>query len=301
VCDEIIVGGGPPGLRAALVLSRCRHRVLVFDEGHPRNARSHGVHNFLTREGTPPDELLRLARREVGRLGVEMRSLRVTAATRRKDGFEIRAGGRRVRASKLLLATGVRDEHPSIDGLDRFVGRGVYYCSYCDGFDVCDRPLAALGHGVGGAELALALTTWSTHVAYCTNGTRRPRGAVCERLDRYGIRVRSERIVRVEGGRHLETLVMRSGERIACEGLFIQEGDHPQSDLAARLGCRFTRRGAVRTRAGGRTTVPSLYVAGDAADDVRAVVVAAANGAKAAFAINQELREERCRLPRARD
>ncbi len=295
--DVIIVGGGPAGLSAALVLSRCLRRVLVFDEGHPRNARSHGVHNFLTREGTPPARMLRIARREVARRGVEIRRLRVTAARRHGDGFEVRAAGVRVRARKLLIATGIRDNRPAITGLQRFVGRGVYYCAYCDGYTVRNRPLVALGHGVGGADLALALTTWSDDVAYCTNGTPRPRGVVCQRLAEHGVDVRNDRIVQVEGDRHIRALVLRNGRRIACEGLFIQEGNHQQSDLAAQLGCHLTRRGAVRTHASGRTTVPSLFVAGDAADEVRAVVVAAAAGAKAGFAINQELREARCRLP----
>ncbi len=295
--DVIIVGGGPAGLSAALVLSRCRRKVLVFDDGRPRNALSLRVHNFLTREGTPPDRLLRIARREVELRGVELRSLRVTSAVRRPIGFEVRAGSRRARTRKLLIATGVRDNQPAIDGLARFVGRGIYYCAYCDGDTVADRPLAALGHGLGGAELALALTTWSDVVAYCTNGTRKPRGAVCERLARHGVTVHDRCIVRVEGRRHLETLVLRNGARVPCEGLFIQEGDRPQSDLAARLGCSFTRRGAVRTLLGGRTTVPSVFVAGDAGDEARSVVVAAATGVKAAYAINQELREERCALP----
>jgi thioredoxin reductase len=297
VWDVIIVGGGPAGLSAALVLRRCRRRVLVFDDGQPRNARSHHVHNFLTREGIAPQQVLHIARREVRRHGVQMRSQRVTSAMRSGAGFVIRAGGRQLRARKLVLATGIRDNVPAIDGLQRFVGRGVYYCAYCDAHTVCDRPLVALGHGVAGADLALALTTWSGQVAYCTNGTRRPRGAVCERLRDQGIATHALRIVRAEGRRRLESLVLQNGTRLACEGLFVQEGDRQQSDLAADLGCALTRRGAVRTRLGGRTTVPSLFVAGDAADDVRAVVVAAASGVKAGFAINQELREERSALP----
>jgi thioredoxin reductase len=295
--DVIIVGGGPAGLSAALVLSRCRRRVVVFDDGRPRNARSRHVHNFLTREGTPPRRILAVAQREVRRRGVELRAARVTDATRRRGGFAIVARGRRLATRKLLLATGIRDNEPAIPGLRRFVGRGVYYCTYCDGNSVAGRPLVALGHGIGGADLALALTTWSRNVTYCTNGTARPRGAVCARLAQHGIAVRHDPITGLEGDRRLRAVRLRTGERVRCEGLFVQEGDQQQSDLAERLGCALTRRGAVRTRQGGRTSVPSLFVAGDAADDVRAVVVAAAAGAKAAFAINQELSEERCRLP----
>lgn len=291
--DVAIVGGGPAGLSAALVLARCRRRVLVCDEGHPRNEASRAVHNFFTREGTPPDELLRIGRAQLRGYDVELRDVAVRAACRRPHGFELAlAGGRSVRARKLLLATGIRDNCPEIPGIRRFIGRGVYYCSYCDGYTVRDEPLVALGRGVAGANLALALTTWSRRVVYCTNGSRRPRGAVCDRLAQFGVTVHVRRIAGVEGGRHLEALVLARGLRIPCRGLFIQEGDHPQSDLAERLGCAFTRRGTVATRRGGRTSVPSLFVAGDAAEDHRAVAVAAASGATAAFAINQELREE---------
>jgi thioredoxin reductase len=295
--EVIIVGGGPAGLSAALVLGRCRRRVLLCDEGRPRNEASHAVHNFLSREGTAPDELLRIARSQLRRYDVELCSGVVKAAIKRQRGFELRlAGGRRVRAKKLLLATGIRDNCPDIPGLRRFVGRGVYYCSYCDGYTVRDRPLAALGRGVDGAELALALTTWSSDVSYCTNGSARPSSKVCAQLERYGVGVRGDRIVRVEGRTHLEWLVFRRGQRVRCAGLFIQHGCAPQSDLAAQLGCAFTRRGAVTTRRGSRTTVDSVFVAGDAADRPHAVVVAAASGAEAAFAINAELREQECTL-----
>ncbi|MEO6028036.1 MAG: NAD(P)/FAD-dependent oxidoreductase, partial [Candidatus Binatia bacterium] len=262
--DVVIVGGGPAGLSAALVLGRCRRRVLVCDDGRPRNAQAQAVHNFLTREGTPPDEMLRIARAQLRPFDVEIRRGPVRTAAPRAGGFEVRMGdGRRVRTRKLLLATGIKDVCPDIAAIARFIGRGVYYCSYCDGYTVRDRPLAALGSGVDGADLALALTTWSKEVVLCTNGAARPTRKTCERLARYGIPVRSERILRVEGRQHLEWIVL-GRERLRCEGLFIQNGCVPRSDLAAQLGCAFTRRGAVTTRKGQRTTVDSVFVAGDA-------------------------------------
>jgi thioredoxin reductase len=295
--DVVVVGGGPAGLSAALVLGRCRRRVLVCDEGRPRNEASQAVHNFLTREGTAPDELLRIARAQLRPYTVEFRRGLVTTVRKRSEGFDVRfADGRRTRARKLLLATGVRDHCPNVASISRYIGRGVYYCSYCDGYTVRDRPLIALGQGVAGANLALALTTWSDDVLYCTNGHRRPSAAICKRLGRYRVNVRTERIVRLEGRTHLEWVVLTRGRRVPCEGLFVQNGCAPQSDLAAQLGCQFTRGGAVTTRKGSRTTVDSVFVSGDAADRPHAVVVAAASGAEAAFSINQELREQECSL-----
>jgi thioredoxin reductase len=295
--DVIIVGGGPAGLSAALVLGRCRRSVLVCDEGRPRNAASNALHNFLSREGIAPDEFLRIGRAQLKPYDVELSRTLVKTVRQLPAGFEVRLeDGKRVQARKLLLATGVRDHCPEVANIASFIGRGVYYCSYCDGYTVRDRPLIALGRGVAGANLALALTTWSSKVLYCTNGTRRPSGAICARLARYHVGVRSERIVRVEGRKHLEWVVLARQRRIRCEGLFIQNGCAPQSNLAAQLGCAFTRGGAVTTKKGCRTTVDSVFVSGDAADRPHAVVVAAASGAEAAFAINQELREQECSL-----
>ena len=158
-----------------------------------------------------------------------------------------------------------------------------------------DRPLAALGRGVDGAELALALTTWSSDVRYCTNGSARPSSKVCAQLERYGVGVRGDRIVRVEGRTHLEWLVFRRG-RVRCAGLFIQHGCAPQSDLAAQLDARSP--GAAqspREKARGPLSIPSSWPATPPIVP-HAVVVAAASGAEAAFAINAELREQECTL-----
>src|SRR5687767_12385523 len=142
--DVIIVGGGPAGLSAALVLGRCRRTVLVIDQGKPRNAAAQAMHGYLTRDGINPSDLLHLARRELRRYGVEFRRDEVTQAKRQRDRFEVVTHKReRFRSRKLLLATGIRDQLPRIEGLTELYGISVHHCPYCDGWEWRDRALAA--------------------------------------------------------------------------------------------------------------------------------------------------------------
>jgi thioredoxin reductase len=152
--DVIIVGGGPAGLSAALVLGRSRRRVLVCDNGRPRNAASHGLHGYLTRDGILPGELLRIGGEQLEPYGVEFRQIEAADAERDVGGFSVLlAGGECVRSRLLLVATGVVDRLPEIDGVRELYGRSVFHCPYCDGWEMRDEPLAVYGRGRQGAGL----------------------------------------------------------------------------------------------------------------------------------------------------
>lgn len=292
--DCIIVGGGPAGLSAALMLGRCRRRVLLCDVGDQRNIRSHALHGYLTRDGVSPAEFLRLARAELGHYGtVECRELEIVEATRDNGGFAVcAADGTRLRTRKLLLATGVVDELPALDGLAALYGTSVHHCPYCDAWEWRDRPLAAYGEGEAASGLALSLTFWSTDVLLCTGGTELPLGAAA-RLAAAGVSIRQEPVVRLEGkdGR-LARIVFASGEAAQRSALFVVAGQRQRSPLAERLGCRFTERGTVDTGTCEVTNVPGLFVAGDASKEAQFVAVAAAEGIEAAMAIHKALMKE---------
>ena len=288
----IIVGAGPAGLSAALMLGRCRRRVLVCHAGETRNARSSGIHNYLTRDGTPPAEFLALARREISQYPtVEFREVEVLDAARTPDGFRlVCADGRQLGARTLLLATGVVDELPKIDGLASLYGTSVHHCPYCDGWEWRDRPLAVYGVGEEGSALALGLTVWSEDLVLCTNGPSRLAPGELDKLHELGIEIREDRIARLEGrdGR-LERIVFQEGEPLEREALFICASQHQRSALARKLGCGFTSKGAVNTGSCEATDVPGLYVAGDSSKEAQFVIVAAAEGAEAGMAINKAL------------
>jgi thioredoxin reductase len=164
--DAIILGGGPAGLSAALILGRCRRRVILCDTGRPRNAASRALHGFLTRDGIEPAEFLRIGRRQLARYGTVLVRRQAVDARRTDGGFEVDlAGGGRLVARTLLIATGVADRLPPIEGLRALYGRAVFHCPYCDGWEVENRPLAVYGRGRSGMGLALALRTWSRQVA----------------------------------------------------------------------------------------------------------------------------------------
>jgi thioredoxin reductase len=288
--DVVIVGGGPAGLSAALVLGRCGRRVLVCDSGTPRNAVSTALHGYLTRDGTPPLELLRLGRQELRGYEIEIREVMVTDVARNAEGFTVTLGdSEQLHAHSVLLATGLRDELPRVPGIEECYGITVHHCPYCDGWEHRRKTLAVIGQGTGGAALALSLKTWSDLVILCTNGEPRLNRKQQEQLALHQIPVRQQRLERIvhENG-HVREIVAKGGA-IQCDAIFFGGKPRQQSELPKRLGCEFTRKGTVKTDHLGETCVSGVYVVGDASRDVQFVVVAAAEGAKAGVAINKAL------------
>lgn len=298
--DAIIVGGGPAGLSAAVILARCCRSVLVLDAGRPRNYAAMHVHNFLTRDGVPPARLLELGRAEVESYGGQFRRGVVTSGSCEPDGFTIHLEGDQVEQSRtLLLATGVSDVLPAISNVAEFYGHGVHHCPYCDAWEVRDKPLAAFGEARAGLGLALSLLTWSPQVTIVSNG--QPLTAEVRRRARQaGVGVREEKIVRLEtergmtrpgDGDPMGRIVFESGPPLPVAAMFFNTDKVQRSNLAMQLGCKLNREGGVMHDRKQRTGVRGLYLAGDASFDVQFVIVAAAEGAKAGVAMNRDLQD----------
>lgn len=293
--DVIIVGGGPAGMNAAVVLGRCRRKVLLFDTGQYRNRWSHGMHNYLTRDDILPPDFISISRTELDKYGVKRVEKRVTKARRNDEGIFVVTDENKEQhfAKKLLIATGVMDNVPDVPGLMEMYGHSVFHCPYCDGWEVRDKVIGIYARNKEGWELALSLKTWSPHVTLYTDGKNNVKRPHREKLDANGIKIVQLPIARLQGTEgQLEKIVFTNGEEQPCDALFFVNGFNQQCDLAETFGCEMSKKGVVVTNRLQQTNTPGLYIAGDADKDMHFVVVAAAEGAKAGVTINKELQKE---------
>ena len=287
--DAVIVGGGPAGLSAALVLGRANKRVLLVDDDRPANAVSQGVGGLLGHDRVTPAELRRSGRRQLeGHANVDVRHGAVEDAEPTPDGFVVTpTDAAPVRAHAIVLAHGLRYDPPPLPGIEALWGRSVFHCAFCDGWEVRDRPLAFHGSGPAAVRSALVLAGWSNDVLLCTDGAPDPGGAG---LRAAGVRVRTEPIARLAGkdGR-LEQIEFSHGAAERREALFVNTRRDQPNGLATALGCELTAAGTIITDPDGRTEVPGVYAAGDAATaHARSVANAIGTGSRVAYAVALE-------------
>jgi thioredoxin reductase len=284
--DAVIVGGGPAGLSAALVLGRARKRVLVIDNDRPANAVSQGVGGLLGHDRVKPAELRRSGRRQLEEHdNVEFRHGAVADVEPASDGFTVApTNAAPVLAQAIVLAHGLRYDPPPLPGIQALWGRSVFHCAFCDGWEVRNRPIALHGSGSGAVRSALLLAGWSNDVLLLTDGAPDPGG---ELLAAAGVRVRTEPIARLTGKRgRLTQIEFSHGPAERREALFVNTRRDQPNGLAAALGCELTDAGTIVTDGDGRTSVAGVYAAGDAATaHSRSVANAIGSGSRVAYAV----------------
>lgn len=291
--DVIIVGGGPAGLSAALILGRARRSVLICDDGHPRNASVQEMHGFLSRDGTSPKELMRIACEELARYpSVEFAAEHAVDAREEDSRFVVSTQSmRRYFGRRLLLATGMFDDLPPMDGLATRWGRSAFNCPFCDGWEVQDRRIAAYGDGRQAVGLAQELHGWSKDLVVCPDRddlTAQDRAWI----EASGAVLHIGRIQALQGpDAGIERIVFEDGSNIECDVLFICARLRQHSPLFASLGCVLNETHEIAVDACNQTSHPGCYAAGDAVTSVHQVIVAAASGVRAAIGITESLVE----------
>src|SRR4051794_1368504 len=291
--DCIVVGAGPAGLNAALVLGRARRRVLVLDNGAPRNYATHEMHGVLGHDGLNPAELRGRGRAELAQYGVDVVAADVHDAEVLDGGVRLTSADSAEVTRTVILATGMLDEVPDIPGFADVWGTSAHTCPYCDGFEHRDERLAVLAAGARGGHLALLLRQWSDDVVLLSNG---PHALVADELAR--VQARSVRIIETpvvgldsENGR-LRRVRLEDGQTLDRDALFFYIGWQLRTDLARALGCELRDDGSIVVDSDHATTVDRVYAAGNSADPRALVPTAAGSGATAAVAINARLTVE---------
>src|SRR3954447_5879363 len=292
--DCIVVGAGPAGLNAALVLGRARRRVLVLDSAQPRNYATHEMHGVLGHDGLDPADLRARGRTEIARYGPEVVAAEVREAEVLGGTVEVTSARGVDRARTVLLATGMLDEVPDIPGFADVWGTTAHTCPYCDGFEHRDERLAILAAGARGEHLAILLRQWSDDVSLISNGPHGLDADQLARLQALGIPIIETPVVALdsdEGGR-LRRLRLDDGEALDRDALFFYVGWQLRNDVARTLGCRLHEDGAIGVGASQATTVDRVSAVGNCADPRALVPAAAGAGATAAVAMNARLSME---------
>ncbi|MET1013593.1 MAG: NAD(P)/FAD-dependent oxidoreductase [Paenisporosarcina sp.] len=290
--DCIIIGGGPAGLNAALVLGRARRDILLVDQDNARNKVTHASHGFITRDGIKPHEFREIAHKELKAYpSVEIVSDQVVKLQTVKDGFNVTTDkGYEWDCRKVILATGVKEKFPNIPTLQDFYGTSIFNCPYCDGWEYNDQPLAVFGLVDYTIHMTGILKNWSRDLIIFTNGEElnRSQKKAIQKLD---IQVETAKIKRLHGeSRRLKSIELESGQHIARVGGFITPELIQASKLGQQVGLVLDDLGGYKSDDIGHTEIPHLFVAGEASKIYPSqLIIAAASGVQAAMAVNVEL------------
>ncbi|MFB5760433.1 NAD(P)/FAD-dependent oxidoreductase [Paenibacillus medicaginis] len=293
--DVAIIGGGPAGLNAALVLGRARKNVAVIDEGRPRNAVTREAHGFLTRDGISPGEFRRIAKEQISAYPSVSLVEDTAVSIAGEDGqFQITtAQGTTFASKKLLFAVGMKDRPLDIPGLKEVYGQSAFVCPYCDGWELRDQPLVIINKGADIMHFAPLISGWTNNFIFCTNGPDELTDAQREELQRHQVPMFDSPIRHIDSEDGIvQQVVLEDGTNIPCRGIFFKPDLVPGSDLPRAIGCDMTEAGIVVVDEFCKTTVPGVYSAGDAASRFNQAIAAASTGSLAAAMINNELNME---------
>lgn len=295
ILDCAIIGGGPAGMNAALVLGRARRKVVLFDDNKPRNAVTQHSHGFLTRDGVHPTEFRAIGQHEIALYpSVEMHAVRIETAIKQGTTFALGASsGEKFEARTILLATGVQETLPAVEGIYDYYGKSLFNCPYCDGWEWRDKPLVILAENERGASHhPRVLYNWSHDLVVCTNGHQVLNDVQKLFLEKYGIGVIEEKIVALDGqAGQLERIVIENHPDIERVGGLVGIQWKQATTIGQDLGCETNALGGIATDDLGRTTIKGVYAAGDTVATMMQtqLIWAAASGSKAAVGVNTDL------------
>ncbi|MEQ8474686.1 NAD(P)/FAD-dependent oxidoreductase [Fulvivirga sp.] len=292
--DVIIIGGSYSGLAAGMALGRSLRQVLILDSGQPCNRQTPHSHNFLTQDGKSPMEISTLARQQVNAYStVRQHDAFVINAQQVRDEFVITTATEIFRAKKLILATGIKDILPAIDGFSECWGITVLHCPYCHGYEIRHQNTGVLGNGDKGYEFVSLISNWTTKLTLFTNGVSTLSAEQQSKLSQKSISIIQTEIEKLEHiNGHLQRIHFKDGSSMEIQAIYAPRPFEQHSNLASILGCEITDDGYIKTDLMQKTTVPGIYACGDNVTRNRTVANAVATGTTAGMMLNKEMTVE---------
>lgn len=286
--DALVVGGSFAGLSAAMQLARARRRVAVVDAGQRRNRFAVSSHGFLGQDGRAPGDIQGEARAQLAAYpNVSWHDGFAATARRQGEGFEVEVGGTTLTARRLVLATGVVDELPPVEGLAERWGRSVFHCPYCHGYELNEGAIGVLASSPLSMHHALMLPDWGPTTLFL-NEAFEPDAEQARALAARSVTVEAMPIACITDEM---TVVLADGRRLPLAGLFTATRTRMASPLAEQLGCEFEQgpAGPYLRRLMMETTVPGVFACGDAAMAFANVAIAVGDGAMTGAATHRSL------------
>lgn len=296
VYDCIIIGGGPSGMSAALVLGRANKEIVLFDEDKPRNRITNESHGFITRDGITPTAFKSLAKEDLLKYpSIKVDNRKIVDAQKKGKLFTIQTSdGQTFEARKILLATGLQDIFPEIQGLSDFYGKSLFTCPFCDGWELSNKKLVIISDNPEILHYVELIYNWSKDLVLCTNGKKSLDQETKTLLEKKNIKVLEDQISELAGKNgELEKIIFENGDELAREGGFVPTNLVQGSNLAEKLGCEIDEKGEVVTAMFGRTNIEGVFASGDSSTMAPAQLInAASDGNKAAIGMMKELVKE---------
>ncbi|MGJ3417713.1 NAD(P)/FAD-dependent oxidoreductase [Bacillus sp. Je.9.29.b] len=292
--DCAIIGGGPAGLSAALVVGRGRKQVTVFDDELPRNRVTQESHGFITNDGMTPFEIRQAGEADLQKYpNITIKRSRIVDIQKKEESFTLLTHeGDAFEAKKIILATGLQDILPEIEGIHDVYGKTLFSCPFCDGWELKDKALALIAENQRALHMAKLLSNWTKDLIVFTNGH-----VLVEEdktlLTAHSIQVIDVPIVSIDHDNgQLRSLQLANGEIVNREGGFVASEFKQSAPFAEKLGCQMTKNAGIETDILGRTTVSGVFACGDNLGGPAQLVLAAAAGSQAGMGVIHELVQE---------
>jgi thioredoxin reductase len=292
--DCVIIGGGPAGLNAALVLGRARRNIILFDNNKPRNAVTHESYGFITRDGINPSEFRQIAHDELSKYpSIEIKNNEVISVIKNEVSFDlITSNGEKYQSKTIIISTGLKDVLPNIDNISKFYGKSLFSCPYCDGWELKDKPLVIIIEEQKNIHhYVQTIYNWSKDLVVCTNGNIILNSEQKDLLENKGIKIMEQRIKNLNGQNGLlDQVIFENGETISRKAGFVLPQWIQSSDFGKQLDCENNIMGDIATDSYGRTNIKGVYTAGEASIIAPSqLIYAAAEGSGAAAGVNTDL------------